>query len=153
MNIRVAREEDLPQIKELYRDFFSLMAKIQPDIIREAEQEEDFFREMMSSDTSDIMVAVESEEVIGFMVLCEQVTLPYNCFVQYRYAYLMDIMIRKEHRNKGVADSLIDQAKEWTRKRNLKFLDLNVLARNTNALRLFKSKGFKEQMITLRLTL
>lgn len=153
MNIRVAEEKDIPQIKKLYREFFSLMANIQPDIIREAEQEEDFFQEMMDSDTADIIVAEENKKVIGFMVLCEQLTLPYNCFVQYNYAYLMDIMIQDEYRNKGVAKALINQAKEWTRNRDLRFLDLNVLARNTNAIQLFKGQGFKEQMVTMRITL
>ncbi len=153
MNIRIAKEEDLPQIKKLYRDFFSLMASIQPDIIREAEQEEDFFQEMMDSDTSDILVAEADEKVIGFMVLCEQITLPYNCFVQYTYAYLMDIMIQEEYRNKGVAKALIKKAKEWARSRDLAYLDLNVLARNSKAIQFFKTEGFREQMLTMRITL
>ncbi|NMA73618.1 MAG: GNAT family N-acetyltransferase [Bacteroidales bacterium] len=153
MNIRIAEEEDLPQIKKLYRDFFSLMASIQPDIIREAEQEEDFFQEMMDSDTSDILVVEADEKIIGFMVLCEQITLPYNCFVQYTYAYLMDIMIQEEYRNKGVAKALIKKAKEWAKSRDLAYLDLNVLARNSNAIQFFKTEGFREQMITMRITL
>lgn len=65
--------------------------------------------------------------------------------------YLIDgIYVDIAYRNKGIATKLITEAIKIIKKTKTDFIDINVLANNKIACKLYKSFGFNEFKINLR---
>lgn len=51
----------------------------------------------------------------------------YFGLVPHRFAYLMDLIVRPEQRNQGVATALLDAVKQWGAANKLDYVELQVL--------------------------
>ena len=68
----------------------------------------------------------------------------------HRYARLEDLAVDEAVRGQGVGSELLAAAKRWARNRRLEYLELNVLAQNENAIRLYESQDFVEATKVMR---
>ena len=143
MEIRPMMREDYPAVQTLYRELFFEMAAIAPTYIQAADQDVEYL--------DAVLVADEEGTILGFVVLQTQLTPPIPCMVRYRFAALMDLMVRPDARNKGIGTALIDAAKAWTRQNGLRFLELDVLSGNQRARSLYEREGFAPVLSTMRL--
>lgn len=153
MNIRLARLEDIPAISRLYEGLFALTAHLQPEFWQTAEQDETFLVSFIGNNESDIFVAEIENEIIGFALVQEQETLPHNSIVPHRFAYFMDVMVKSEYRNKGIGTRFIEKVKEWAKERKLDYIELHVVAENTQAIKLYERNGYKHAMHLMRVKL
>ena len=151
MEIRPMMREDYPAVQTLYRELFFEMAAIAPTYIQAADQDVEYLDAVLDSDEDDVLVADEEGTILGFVVLQTQLTPPIPCMVLYRFAALMDLMVRPDARNKGIGTALIDAAKAWTRQNGLRFLELDVLSGNQRARSLYEREGFAPVLSTIRL--
>ena len=151
MEIRPMMREDDPAVQALYRELFFEMAAIAPMYIQAADQDVEYLDAVLDSDEDDVLVADEEGTILGFVVLQTQLTPPIPCMVRYRFAALMDLMVRPDARNKGIGTALIDAAKAWTRQNGLRFLELDVLSGNQRARSLYEREGFAPVLSTMRL--
>lgn len=85
MKIRLAKLVDISNISTLYRTLFQTMAELQIEYYRKADQDVDFLKSVINSDTKDILVAEEDEQIIGFVLVQQLDTPPYACIVPHRY--------------------------------------------------------------------
>ena len=67
-----------------------------------------------------------------------------------RYVRLEDLAVDEAVRGQGVGGELLAAAKRWARNRRLEYLELNVLAQNENAIRLYESQDFVEATKVMR---
>ncbi|HDK7175371.1 TPA: GNAT family N-acetyltransferase [Clostridium botulinum] len=154
MKIRVATKDNIEDICRLYEELFSDMRSLQPTYFKSAEQDKAFLESIIASEKSDILMAIDNNEVIvGFALIQEQETPPFNCLVKHQYAYLMDMIIKRPYRGKGIGTTLINEVKKWTKDRNLEYVELNVLPENINAIKLYEKQEFKNAMQTMRCVL
>ena len=151
MEIRPMMREDYPAVQTLYRELFFEMAAIAPTYIQAADQDVEYLDAVLDSDEDDVLVADEEGTILGFVVLQTQLTPPLPWMVRYRFAALMDLMVRPDARNKGIGTALIDAAKAWTRQNGLRFLELDVLSGNQRARSLYEREGFAPVLSTMRL--
>ena len=151
MEIRPMMREDDPAVQALYRELFFEMAAIAPMYIQAADQDVEYLDAVLDSDEDDVLVADEEGTILGFVVLQTQLTPPIPCMVRYRFAALMDLMVRPDARNKGIGTALIDAARAWTRQNGLRFLELDVLLGNQRARSLYEREGFAPVLSTMRL--
>ena len=151
MEIRPMMREDYPAVQTLYRELFFEMAAIAPTYIQAADQDVEYLDAVLDSDEDDVLVADEEGTILGFVVLQTQLTPPIPCMVRYRFAALMDLMVRPDARNKGIGTALIDAAKAWTRQNGLRFLELDVWSGNQRARSLYEREGFAPVLSTMRL--
>ena len=107
MKIRLAKLVDISNISTLYRTLFQTMAELQIEYYRKADQDVDFLKSVINSDTKDILVAEEDEQIIGFVLVQQLDTPPYACIVPHRYTLLMDIVVSDLYRGQGMAKSVI----------------------------------------------
>lgn len=150
MEIKLATKNDIEKINKLYKELFYDMAKLQPEYLREAEQDVEFIKEIIESNKSDIFIAIKEENLIGFVLFREQETPPYNCFIKHRYVYVFDLIVSNIHRGKGIGSGLLRKVKEWGKIRNLDYVELNVLAENSGAIKLYEKNDFKNVLQTMR---
>ena len=57
-------------------------------------------------------------------------------------ALLDALYIDTEHRNKGIANALIEQFKNWTAENNINQIDVNVCSQNIKAKNLYTKHNF-----------
>jgi len=126
----------------LYPDFFLIHEALQPQFFRSAQQDSSFLEKTVVGEDSDLLVAVESDEILGFALLQTRETPPFGCFVDHRCAYLLDLCVAPEHRRQGIGAALIAAAEQWAKERALAYLELDVLTNNERALGVYERSGF-----------
>ena len=114
------------------------MSKLQPEYCRAANQNGGFLKAIIESDKDDILIVKENHQVLGFALVQQQNTSPFNCFVPHKYAYLMDIVVAPEQRGRGIGKQLINAVKSWAKTRKMEYIELGVLTQNEDAVKLYE---------------
>ena len=58
----------------------------------------------------------------------------------------MDACVVEEERSKGTGSYLVESVKTWAQRRNLDYVELNVLSNNDRAISVYQREGFEEEM-------
>ena len=149
--IRPAAEADIPAILALYRQMDSALVAMQPEFFCEGPREEDEIRKAIRADDADFLLAERGGAVVGFALVGYAGWTPeFSCVLPHRYARLDDLIVSKPHRAQGIGGELVAAAKRWARSRRLEYLELNVLAQNTDAVRLYEAQDFVEATKVMR---
>ncbi len=133
---------DIPAIAELYREQFKEMAKLMPDFIKEGDQSEEFIKNTIADENSDILVCEENGEIVGFILIQVKNRPNFSFVVEGKYCYIMDVIVTENSRGRGIGTELINSAKEWAKERDCLFVNLDVLEKNTRAIELYEKLGF-----------
>ena len=144
MKVRKAVIDDIDAIAALYREQFCTMKDLQPDFFREGAQSKDFIRDIIECNESDILVITESV-IVGFVLLQTKETPDFPFFIKHTYAYVMDIVMTRDCRGKGMGSILLEEAKKWAIDRELEYVELDVLSNNATAIQFYKKHGFTDK--------
>lgn len=150
MEIKVATEHDITSIEKLYEQLFANMAALQPQYWQNASPSISYIKTILKSKTGDFLVAVKDSQVIGFALVQEQETSPYNCIIYRKFANLMDIVVDKAFQGHGVGTALLTTVKWWAKNRDLEYIELQVLAENTGAIKLYEKFNYRTVKQTMR---
>ena len=149
--IRPAAEADIPAILALYRQLDSALVAMQPEFFCEGPREEDEIRKAIRADDADFLLAECGGAVVGFAlvgyaagrrssaVFCPTAMRGWKIWPWTRPCA-----------GRASARELLAAAKRWARNRRLEYLELNVLAQNENAIRLYESQDFVEATKVMR---
>ncbi len=149
--IRPAATADIPAILALYRELDSALVALQPEFFCEAPREEAEVRKAIQADDADFLLAERDGLPVGFALVAYAGWTPeYSCVLPHRFARLEDLVVGKAYREQGIGGELLAAAKRWARNRRLEYLELNVLAQNENAVRLYESQDFVEATKVMR---
>ena len=149
--IRPAVAGDLPSILALYRVLDEEMVDLQPEFFCAAPREEEPILKFIESPDADFLLAEQEGIVVGLaLVVYAGWTPSFSCVLPHRYASLYDLVVRRESRCQGIGSSLLGASKRWARDRRLEYLELGVLAQNTNAIELYEAHDFVEARRTMR---
>lgn len=148
--IRYACLDDINQIDRLYHMLFCFAAKLQPYYLQEARQDTAFLKETILSCQSDIILAEQDEEIVGFALVQLQKTPPYNCLVPHTYVYLIDFVVDESCRGSGIGYALFNATLDWGRQRSAEYLELSTQAENTSAREFYQRQGMQAASITYR---
>lgn len=101
---------------------------------------ENFYENIINKDCNIIYVAEEDNKIVGYLygyIKENDVTLENT-------AVLDALYVIDEYRNKGVATSLVNGFKSWSRENNARYIEVQVLNKNIDAFNLYKMLGFNE---------
>jgi len=150
MEIRLAIQNDIEQICLLYNEFFAYNAKIDPVYCRAGKENGEYPKSVIDSTDADLIVAVENNELIGFIHIREGRTPPYDALIQNHYAQIIDFIVTEKHRKKGIGTKLMEAAKDWSNKRKLDYIELFVLDGAKAEHRFYENNDFLPVFHTLR---
>ncbi len=153
MNITIAQIKDVDGIANLYPAVTESMAEFEPFYYKKSEQSKSYIEEIITNDDSDFIIAVEDSKIIGFALVEEMKTPPYDCFVPHEYTFIMDVVVDKDYRRKGIATALISEVRKWAENRKSDYIELNVLSKNIQAISLYENLQFEECAKRMRLKL
>ncbi len=154
MNITKALEKDYEEVCELFRRLDQHHADIIPERIR---SHSEHFRSLeqylsyISAGDRVLFVAEEEGVCVGVASLAIVEILEHETYVARLYAHLDNMYVVPEHRNTGVASSLIGTSLEWCRERRVPKLELQVYNANVEALKAYKALGFHEYLTKMEL--
>lgn len=105
------------------------------------------YENIIPNNSNFVLVAESDNKIIGYL---------FGYIIDNGDAYLEKtskleaVYVIDEFRKKGVATSLIKEFKLWSLKNNVKYIEVQVLNDNTNAINLYNENGFKKFKSTLR---
>jgi len=149
VEIRFAKQEDIPQLLNLLEQIGRLHYQGRPDIFRQDAQKYDAqaLQALLADANRPILVAAESDKVLGYAfcirkevsndpVLADEVSL-----------YLDDLCVDSEARGQGIGGKLYEACKNLGIQMGATRLTLNVWGFNASALRFYEKCGMEKQRI------
>lgn len=107
-----------------------------------------YYENFYKSETSKLFIAKDNENIIGYIFI--KITNPKQNAEIYKEALIDALYVEKEYRNKGVATTLIQKAKEYSKEKDAKKIMISVIKDNENALNLYHKLGFEEFSFRLK---
>lgn len=150
MLIRLATLNDIESICRLYNEFFAYNAGLQPEYYKAGTESGEYPKSSITNESSDIFVAAENGIIVGFIHIKESQTSPFDAIVPHKYAEVIDLIVTASYRKMGIGSMLMDAAKQWSKAKNLDYIELFVLLEATDEILFYKHKGFKTVSHTMR---
>jgi ribosomal protein S18 acetylase RimI-like enzyme len=111
----------------------------------------EYFENLYKEENCVIYVAKEQRQIVGY-VYCRCTSSEASPEINPE-ALIDGIYVEEEYRNIGIATNLLNQVKKWAEENGIKFLYLNVLENNKNAMNLYKALGYTDFEKKLKLNL
>jgi ribosomal protein S18 acetylase RimI-like enzyme len=136
INIIKATKKDINEYsrlkKQSLKDYSKIIGKKIPYLNKEVRKEFD-----VSLKKGIILLIKNNQTTVGYIIGNFMI----NAY--HKIAYIDDLFILKEHRNKGLATRLIREFIKTAKKEKIKKAKLGVNSKNLNAINLYKNLGFK----------
>lgn len=135
--LREAEMADIPALVELARAFYD-----EDGFTTSDEMLHENFAVLVPSTTSRVMMVLEHGQVCGFALSTTDFTLESGTIAE-----LQDLYVRPEHRRRGLAALLIEDAVEWARRASASLIDLVVAPNGREVGHLFRyyeQRGFRD---------
>ena len=147
IKIRFATEKDVDDIMKLLLQVHRVHSSIRSDIFKvgSTKYSADELKGIIADKNSPIVVAVDKDDrVLGYSFL-QIVEIKNNrSLVDTKYIYIDDLCVDEGSRGKGIAKSILEEVKNYSKKLGCNSLRLNVWKGNDNALRFYEKMGFVE---------
>jgi len=142
MEIRLATTGDIKALCPLLTEFFAYNAELQPMFCIAAIESGEYPKNMIESDDSDFLIAVEKDAILGFMHINKMRTPRYDAVAPHNYAEIMAFMVTSSRRSQGIGSKLIEAAKQWSKDRNLDYIELMSLINAKEANHFYDKEDF-----------
>lgn len=146
MNIRKAKEKDIPQLIELLGQVLQIHADIRPDIFipNTTKYTDEELKEMLKDETKPIYVAAdEKDKCLGY-AFCQLKEQPFsNNMVQFKSLFIDDLCVDKSTRGQHIGEKLFEHVKSEAKKMGCYEVTLNVWTGNTSAEKFYEKMGMK----------
>ena len=114
-----------------------------------ANKQREFVAKLMEEDSSQVMVAADAGELVGYVMFQSEVKPPLE--MDHKLSYIMDLYVRPSHRRRGVGRRLLQSCLDALGEKGATDVQLRVWHANKNAIALYRQLGFKDRMITMQL--
>ncbi len=143
--ISIASINDLPVLAELLNDLFSQDIEFVPNL---AKQKMGLEKIINNPEIGEILVIKVDNQILGMVSLLYSISTALGG----RVAVLEDMVIDKNHRQKGLGKELLGEAIRFANNKNCLRLTLLTDYNNDVAINFYKHFGFKKsEMIPMRL--
>ncbi len=136
--VRPARADDIPGMCGLLAELFSIESDFSPDRLKQARGLDLLLND--SSGLSIVFVAEEDGEIVG---MCSAQTLV-STAEGGPVALLEDVIVRKQHRGKGIGKMLLSKVAGWCAEKSISRLQLLRDADNIDALKFYDVNGWSD---------
>lgn len=147
--IRRANIEDAKSVNELLTLLIRDEKKYDININEECVIER-LYEDIILNENSIVLIAEKNKKILGY--LFGYIIENGNAYLE-KSAKLEALYIDEKNRKNGIATSLIEKFKIWSKEKKVKYIEVQVLNNNANAYNLYKKEEFKEFKSTLLMDL
>ena len=155
VEVRIATMDDLKTIQNLNKKLFDEEFEKYDKTINcnwpISDEGREFYEERITKDSGCAFVLIEDSKIIGYLVASLSEDEFYRCIDS--FAELDDMYILEEYRSKGYGGLLYSRFIQWCYGKKVKRLKVLVTAKNKQAIKFYKRKGFDEYNVTLEKSL
>ena len=146
MEIRRAKEKDIPRLTVLLEEVLNIHAGIRPDIFipNTTKYTNEELKEMVKDDMNPIYVAVDDEDSCVGYAFCRLKEQPFsNNMIPFTSLFIDDLCVDESTRGKHVGESLFNYVKEEAKRLGCYEVTLNVWTGNISAEKFYEKMGLK----------
>ncbi len=148
IKIREAKIDDLNTLKLFEQAIIEYERPFAPNL-KEDPIEYYNLTDLIQRESADVLVAIVDGKIVGSGYSLIKNSKPYKKPEQ--FAYLGFMYVLPEYRKKGINRKIIECLIDRVKKKNITEIQLDVYAKNKNALNAYKKFGFKPDLLKMRL--
>jgi ribosomal protein S18 acetylase RimI-like enzyme len=143
--IREYRPEEIEQVEVCFVELQDFLHGLEPNVLegKAAKKYFDFMLTRCAETTGKVLVAEVDHQVVGFVCVWGKVPSEELDEEPGDYAFISDLVVLPAYRGHGVGRALLERAEEYARSLGVTKIQLEVLANNASALKLYTSDGFR----------
>ena len=151
MNIRLACENDIPQIGGLLQQVLKVHHQCRPDLFKENSRKynDSQLAEIISDSNRPLFVAEENGTVLGYAFCVFKKTVNDTIFTSVKTMYIDDLCVDERFRRRGIGTALYRFVLDFAKTLGCYNVSLNVWTCNTTALKFYEHCGLRPQKIEL----
>ena len=155
MNIRLARETDIPAMIRLLQQVGQVHHEIRPDLFRSGAQKYDeaALKSLLADKTRPIFIAEVEGAAAGYAFCILQVTENDPVLRDRKVLYIDDLCVDETCRGQGIATALYTHVTAYARELGCGAVTLNVWCGNDGAMKFYEKSGLKPQKIGMEMLL
>ena len=150
MNIRRAREQDMPDIDRLLIQVNMVHHKGRPDLFKAGQKKytDEQLKALIHDDSRPIFVAADEEEhVLGYAFCIFQQHLNDNILTDIKTLYIDDLCVDESLRGRHIGRALYEAVLGFARESGCYNVTLNVWSLNDSAMSFYERCGPKPQKV------
>lgn len=151
LNIRQAKEKDIPAILNMLSQILEIHAVLRPDLFISGTRKymEPDLKEMLADRNRPAFVAEEDGEVVGYCLCAVEETARGNNQRESRTLFIDDLCVDEKQRGKQIGRKLVEFATAFAREIRCYDMTLNVWEGNDAALNFYRHNGFSVRKIVM----
>ena len=155
MEIRLAKNSDIPGMIELLKQVGEVHHKIRPDLFRGGAQKysEADLEQLLRDETRPIFVGVEGGKMLGYCFCILEEVKDNPVLRDVKSLYIDDLCVDENIRGKHVGSRLYDHVCSYAREIGCRSVTLNVWCGNDSAMAFYQSRGMKPRKIYMETSL
>lgn len=150
--IRAYEQEDQEQVEHCIVELQNFERSIEPNRVEGTTVARRYLSDLLhacSEKTGQIFVAEVNDEVVGFICIwLEHEPAEYLTSLT-DYAYISDLVVLPGYRGLGLGPALIEKAEMFAIQQGATVVQINVLAKNTVAMNVYRKAGFQDYELAL----
>jgi diamine N-acetyltransferase len=155
INIRLATKTDFDQVGSIFVEENRFHAELVPEIIQVAEpiMTTKWFEAVLENPDQILFVAEDGQELAGVALFELRTSIDDPIFTPRKYVHLSEIAVSGKYRGRGVGRLLMEEIQHWTEEHRISDIELQVWAKNTQAISFYEHLGYQPWRQTMRLTI
>jgi len=150
MEIRAAELHEIDQLRRIEQEIIRYERPFDPNLKDDPISYYDL-QHLIEREDARVTVATIDDKIVGSGYALIKESKPYK--KHERHAYLGFMFVFPEYRGKGINGKIIDDLIEWAKSRNLKEIQLEVYAENESAVKAYKKRKFKSDLLRMCLNI
>ena len=142
-------EKDAVGVKQCLLVLQNFVNNLEPQLMAKGEDVYDSYFEFLVNEVAKkngkIFVAESNNEIVGFIAFY----FTKDEYESSKALYISDLVVLEKFRGLGVGSNLLKFADEHAKQQGTKFVKIGALAKNHNAIDLYRKKGFVDYAVTL----
>lgn len=147
MEIVIANEKHIPHIIDLWEEFAKHHEPLDPRYPMMANVRigyEQHLREEMASETTRVLVALNSGLPVGYIIAQIRKTQP--PWQREKEGFIEEMAVTSDYRRKGVGSLLLKAVMDWFKAEKLDIVELTVASKNKVGYLFWKKQGFRDYL-------
>ena len=156
ITIREALTGDYEALCEIYGELDGLHRQNHPEIFtkpEEAARAKEYLSGVMEEPGRALFAALADGKLAGFAECCIQSASGFPVFKKREWVQLDSLAVKKKYQNLHIGSLLLDKVTEWAGEKNIPRIELKVYSFNSDTVRFYENKGFRELSRTMFLDL
>ena len=151
MEIRLAKQKDIPRLIDLLLQVGQVHHELRPDIFppRTLKYDEEYLTELLDEEVCPVFVAVEDDFVVGYCFCALREYQGSAVVGVRRELYIDDLCVDEKCRRQGIASSLYRYVRSYAKDCGCQAVTLNVWCGNDDAMGFYEKMGMRPRHITM----